>query len=1075
MHHIEMERFCHESFLSPLAATAALLPYVGRPSVSRHPSQPSAREITNTRQPKRPSPEQRKDAFAAFASIASAAASELENVKVVAGPMDADDDAVVLSRAINLLLGAAATCESQPNGHDVGQAIWKQASPWFTKLLTDVLAYALSADISDQGTEIEEDADSQEESAAFKVDLLGPPLRKLCLLMPAQGVAALSTVLRSATADHVRDLILRGDNQTRALGPSVRWCAEVLMPWVARLLIGPEDLERLALAVGGSADSDSSVGGSDGHDQDLLDAIAALRASGLLPSPLHAWPHPHLSATCTAHPDYDDGSGGAGLGGCAAEVDHSASTSDRAGFSDGVSTPLSLSASSLAARLRLLHHCDRLIFNHVHSCVALARTEKSFDLIRDYPDSLPALCDLRDALRVAGEGARATLVSSLTVALKTRLLHPGVQTLSILLVFLSTIRCIRIVVDDGGVLLSLIADPIQAYLRTRPDTIRCIVSSLTEDTESELYQELSAASSGAKNGLIEARGGESEDVDALHIEAEGTDIDGGVVGGGAWSGGDESSFVGALQQAAARLRPQADEADADESDGGDDGPSMTVRYLYRILGPMQQHGLPTNHFARGDALYRSSMGAAASSGGGSGGGVYASMGTSGSGGGSGSLPARTPGLWNPASVEVDATRDGVVGRQYGTDSSLLSILVDIYGGKDMFVRLVRRTPAAEHDGCFFHATSVIHSSTLHSPSFLRSCIKPYPLSHPPRSEYRSMLSERLLSKPPHDYDTSNEERTVELLKLRFGDEAMVSTETMLRDVLDSKRVSAAIGAQLAKKGACINVAVAPHLPSDTEDPSLQDVTPGESIISASLTSSSAPGAATAAPVDTMILSHHYWPSLPREKPVIAQPLQDLFTLLSSEYLEVKKPREMHLVTSLGGVQCELQLPGEDEPREVSGTPQQISVLLHIAGRRSIGLTDLSSLMCLTSTGAALRLVAHWTAKGILAVDRQGGGDATVWVASCMPRAAGDASNGDANTAGGGASAGHEDDGGALGLNTSAGGGASGGDDPEAVMMWQSYVIGMLSNLGHMPLDRIHNTLKMFASMGDYPCKYIDAV
>ena len=32
--------------------------------------------------------------------------------------------------------------------------------------------------------------------------------------------------------------------------------------------------------------------------------------------------------------------------------------------------------------------------------------------------------------------------------------------------------------------------------------------------------------------------------------------------------------------------------------------------------------------------------------------------------------------------------------------------------------------------------------------------------------------------------------------------------------------------------------------------------------------------------------------------------------------------------------------------------------------------------------------------------------------------------------------------------------------------------GMLGNLGPLPLDRIHNTLKMFASMGDHPCECI---
>ena len=43
-----------------------------------------------------------------------------------------------------------------------------------------------------------------------------------------------------------------------------------------------------------------------------------------------------------------------------------------------------------------------------------------------------------------------------------------------------------------------------------------------------------------------------------------------------------------------------------------------------------------------------------------------------------------------------------------------------------------------------------------------------------------------------------------------------------------------------------------------------------------------------------------------------------------------------------------------------------------------------------------------------------------------------------------------------------------GDSEEALSLWASYVKGMLSNLGRLPLERIHNTLVLFASMGDHP-------
>jgi len=50
------------------------------------------------------------------------------------------------------------------------------------------------------------------------------------------------------------------------------------------------------------------------------------------------------------------------------------------------------------------------------------------------------------------------------------------------------------------------------------------------------------------------------------------------------------------------------------------------------------------------------------------------------------------------------------------------------------------------------------------------------------------------------------------------------------------------------------------------------------------------------------------------------------------------------------------------------------------------------------------------------------------------------------------------------------GGAGDGDPPEAVEVWTSFIFGMLSNLGVMSVERIHSTLIMFASVGDYPCE-----
>ncbi|KAI9573680.1 hypothetical protein HD554DRAFT_2167242 [Boletus coccyginus] len=118
---------------------------------------------------------------------------------------------------------------------------------------------------------------------------------------------------------------------------------------------------------------------------------------------------------------------------------------------------------------------------HMHKTLCDLRTREIFDIVVDFPDSAGALQDLKECLQRVDQ--RAELVQSIRQANKKRLLHPGADTKDILLSYVSTIKCLRIV-DPPGVLLFKVADPIRRYLRDRPDAIRCIVASLVGDGES---------------------------------------------------------------------------------------------------------------------------------------------------------------------------------------------------------------------------------------------------------------------------------------------------------------------------------------------------------------------------------------------------------------------------------------------------------------------------------------------------------------------------------------------------------------------------------------------------------------
>ncbi|KAK9305145.1 hypothetical protein QLX08_003807 [Tetragonisca angustula] len=115
------------------------------------------------------------------------------------------------------------------------------------------------------------------------------------------------------------------------------------------------------------------------------------------------------------------------------------------------------------------------------------RIEQLFDIIIEYPDSQPAIDDLRICLERTD--LRKVLIESLQEALKTRLLHPGVNTPDIITAYIAAIRALR-QLDPTGVLLETITEPIKVYLRTREDTVRCVVSDLLDDSPSDLADEL---------------------------------------------------------------------------------------------------------------------------------------------------------------------------------------------------------------------------------------------------------------------------------------------------------------------------------------------------------------------------------------------------------------------------------------------------------------------------------------------------------------------------------------------------------------------------------------------------------
>ena len=114
----------------------------------------------------------------------------------------------------------------------------------------------------------------------------------------------------------------------------------------------------------------------------------------------------------------------------------------------------------------------------LHTALGGMRIEELFDIIVDFPDSQPALSDLAACLEHTM--LASSLETSFGAALQRRLLHAGAATPDILTQYINTIKALR-ELDPQGAILEGVSGPVRAYLRHRRDTIRCVVTMLTDD------------------------------------------------------------------------------------------------------------------------------------------------------------------------------------------------------------------------------------------------------------------------------------------------------------------------------------------------------------------------------------------------------------------------------------------------------------------------------------------------------------------------------------------------------------------------------------------------------------------
>ncbi|CAB4261743.1 unnamed protein product [Prunus armeniaca] len=282
------------------------------------------------------------------------------------------------------------------------------------------------------------------------------------------------------------------------------------------------------------------------------------------------------------------------------------------------------------------------------------------------------------------------------------------------------------------------------------------------------------------------------------------------------------------------------------------------------------------------------------------------------------------------------------------------------------------------------------------------------------NEYRVMLAEKLLNKS--DYDIDTEIRTLELLKIHFGESSMQKCEIMLNDLIDSKRTNGNIKATITQTS---------QAGSELGDNGVSmDV------------------------FDATIISSNFWPQIQDESLNVPGPVDQLLSDYAKRFNEIKTPRKLLWKKSLGTVKLELQF--EDRAVQFVVAPVHAAIIMQFQDQTSWTSKSLAAAIGVP-TDILNRRINFWISKGILAESL--GADSDDHVFTLMEGMVDSGKNGGTN--------GSIED--LIVADEEGESSVASVEDQlrKEMTVYEKFILGMLTNFGSMALDRIHNTLKMF--------------
>ncbi|EDW55445.1 GM11953 [Drosophila sechellia] len=222
---------------------------------------------------------------------------------------------------------------------------------------------------------------------------------------------------------------------------------------------------------------------------------------------------------------------------------------------------------------------------------------------------------------------------------------------------------------------------------------------------------------------------------------------------------------------------------------------------------------------------------------------------------------------------------------------------------------------------------------------------------------------------------------------------------MLKDVTDSKRINAHI-----------------HSDGDRTDNQLFDIS-------------------------SLIVSAQFWPSFNKESLQLPEEIENEFKKYTKAFEAYKGNRTLNWRTVTGRVNIEIEIG--DRTMEMVVSPILAVIIYHFQNKNEWAIEDLSSITKVPASALRRRL-SFWQTNGLIS-------ETTPGIFTLLEKESEKSQYEDMSLA----EADEED-------LESAMASASDQREEELQVFW-SYIVGMLTNLDSMPIDRIHQMLKLFAS------------